>query len=85
MLNKPISHLIIKGGDSNRTAKIINTSGGMKSNIMSNGTLQLYNLTNDSLNINDGSVLMLNGVDYEALNLENDEYSRIGISGNSFL
>ena len=85
MLNKPISHLIIKGGDSNRAAKIVNTSDGMKSQLMSNGFLQLYNLTfNDSLNIVDGSVLMLNEVNYESLNLENDEYSRIGISGNSF-
>ncbi len=85
MLNKPISHLIIKGGDSNRAAKIANTSDGMKSQLMSNGFLQLYNLTfNDSLNVVDGSVLMLNEVNYESLNLENDEYSRIGISGNSF-
>ena len=27
MSNKPISHLILKGGDSNRASKIINTSG----------------------------------------------------------
>ena len=55
MSNKPISHLILKGGDSNRASKIINTSGGMNSMVTSKGYLQLYNLTfNDKLSINDG-------------------------------
>ena len=39
MLNKPISHLIISGGDSNRASKIINTSGGMNSMVTSKGYL----------------------------------------------
>ena len=54
MANKPITHLIIKGGDSNRAAIIQNTTGGMNTNVMTNGYLQLYNLTfNDKLNVND--------------------------------
>ena len=71
MANKPITHLIIKGGDSNRAAIIQNTTGGMNTNVMTNGYLQLYNLTfNDKLNINDGSVLFLNKVNFESLNFD---------------
>ena len=33
--NKPISHLIIKGGDPNRASKIINSSGGFTSMVSS--------------------------------------------------
>ena len=59
MLNKPISHLIITGGDSNRASKIINTSGGMNSMVTSKGYLQLYNLTfNDKININDDKIII---------------------------
>jgi len=84
MLNKPITHLIIKGGDSNRASIIQKTSDGMNSNVMTKGYLQLYNLTfNDKLNVNDGSVLYLNEVDFESLNLDNDDYSQINIYGNS--
>ena len=65
MLNKPITHLIIKGGDSNRASIIQNTSDDMNSNVMTNGFLQLYNLTfNDKLNVNDGSVFYLNQVNF---------------------
>ena len=68
MANKPIPYLIIKGGDSNRSATIQNTTGGMNSNVMTKGYLQLYNLTfNHKLNVNDGSVLYLNQVDFESL------------------
>ena len=84
MINKPITHLIIKGGDSNRASIIQNTSDGMNSNVMTNGFLQLYNLTfNDKLNVNDGSVLYLNQVNFESLNLGEDEYSEINIYANS--
>ena len=84
MANKPITHLIIKGGDSNRSATIQNTTGGMNSNVMTNGYLQLYNLTfNDKLNVNDGSVLFMNEVNFESLNLDNDDYSQINIYGTS--
>ena len=84
MINKPITHLIIKGGDSNRASIIQNTSDGMNSNVMTNGFLQLYNLTfNDKLNVNDGSVLYLNQVNFESLNLGEDEYSEINIYENS--
>ena len=68
MLNKPITHLIIKGGDSNRATIIQKTSDGMNSNVITKGYLQLYNLTlNDKLNVNDGSVLYLNEVDFNPL------------------
>ena len=71
MINKPITHLIIKGGDSNRASIIQNTSDGMNSNVMTNGFLQLYNLTfNDKLNVNDGSVLYLNLVNFHNNTLE---------------
>ena len=84
MANKPITHLIIKGGDSNRSATIQNTTGGMNSNVMTNGYLQLYNFTfNDKLNVNDGSVLFMNEVNFESLNLDNDDYSQINIYGTS--
>ena len=39
MLNKPITHLIIKGGDSNRASIIQKTSDGMNSNVMKKGYL----------------------------------------------
>ena len=84
MANKPITHLIIKGGDLNRAAIIQNTTGGMNTNVMTNGYLQLYNLTfNDKLNVNDGSVLFMNEVNFESLNLDNDDYSQINIYGTS--
>ena len=55
--NKPIGHLIIKGGEANRASKIINTTGGFNSMVTSKGYLQLYNLTfNDELSVNDVSV-----------------------------
>ena len=40
--NKPIGHLIIKGGEANRASKIINTTGGFNSMVTSKGYLQLY-------------------------------------------
>ena len=46
--------------------------------------MDIYNLTfNDKLNINDGSVLFLNEVNFESLNLDTDDYSQINIYGNS--
>ena len=84
MLNKPISHLIITGGDSNRASKIINTSGGMNSMVTSKGYLQLYNLTfNDKININDGGMISATDITYEVT--VTGEESRIGVYGNSEL
>ena len=55
----------------------------MNTNVMTNGYLQLYNLTfNDKLNINDGSVLFLNEVNFESLNLDTDDYSQINVYGS---
>ena len=46
--NKPVSHLIIKGVDANRGAKIV--KGSMNSNVMKNSYLQLIDLTfNDKI------------------------------------
>ena len=66
MSNKPISHLIIKGGDADRAATITNTAGGMNSMVLAGGFLQLYNVTfNDKLSVNDGSMLFASEVNYE--------------------
>lgn len=84
MSNKPISHLIIKGGDSNRTSKIINTTGGMGSMVTSKGYLQLYNLTfNDKIGVNDGGMLDATKITYEVTVTGKD--NRIGAYGNSQL
>ena len=84
MSNKPISHLIIKGGDSNRTSKIINTTGGMGSMVTSKGYLQLYNLTfNDKISVNDGGMLDATKINYEVTVTGKD--NRIGAYGNSQL
>ena len=92
MLNKPITHLIIKGGEANRVSTITNTAGTMESGAISKGFLQLSNLTfNDTLNANYGSVIFLNEVNYEATNIEasQDEddqaYSKITSYNNSYL
>ena len=37
--NKPIGHLIIKGGEANRASKIINTTFGFNSMVTSKGYL----------------------------------------------
>ena len=84
MSNKPISHLIITGGEANRGSKIINTSGGMNSMVTSKGYLQLYNLTfNDKININDGGMISATDITYEVT--VTGEESRIGAYGNSEL
>ena len=84
MSNKPISHLILKGGDSNRASKIINTSGGMNSMVTSKGYLQLYNLTfNDKLSINDGGMISATEINFEVTVPGED--NRIGAYGNSEL
>ena len=84
MSNKPISHLIIKGGDSNKASKIINTTGGMASMVTSKGYLQLYNLTfNDKINVNDGGMLDATKINYEVTVTGKD--IRIGAYGNSQL
>ena len=84
MSNKPVSHLIIKGGESNRSSKIINTTGGMNSMVTSKGYLQLFNLTfNDKLSINDGGMLDATEITYEVL--ISGEENRIGAYGNSQL
>ena len=84
MSNKPIKHLIISGGDSNRASKIINTTGGMSSMVTSKGYLQLYNLTfNDKININDGGMISATEINYEVTVTGED--SRIGAYGNSEL
>ena len=63
MSNKPISHLIIKGGDADRTATITNTAGGMSSMVFSGGFLQLNNLTlNSEVYIDDGSSVIFETV-----------------------
>ena len=82
--NKPISHLIIKGGDPNRVSKIINSSGGFTSMVSSKGFLQLYNLTfNDELRASDGSLIDLSEITYEVTTTGKD--NRIGAYGNSHL
>ena len=84
MSNKPISHLIIKGGDSNRSSKIVNTTGGMNSMVTSKGYLQLYNLTfNDKINVHDGGMLDATKITYEVTVTGED--NRIGAYGNSQL
>ena len=92
MLNKPVSHLIIKGGDANRAAVIKNTAASMESGAMSKSFLELSNLTfNDSLNANAGSVILLNEVNYEVkniVNVSNDddpEYGKLTSYDNSFI
>ncbi len=82
--NKPISHLIIKGGDPNRASKIINSSGGFTSMVSSKGFLQLFNLTfNDELRASDGSLIDLSEITYEVTTTGKD--NRIGAYGNSHL
>ena len=92
MLNKPVSHLIIKGGDANRAAVIKNTAASMESGAMSKSFLELSNLTfNDSLNANAGSVILLNEVNYEVkniVNVSNDDdpkYGKLTSYDNSFI
>ena len=83
MSNKPISHLIIKGGDADRAATITNTAGGMNSMVVRGGFLQLYNITfNDQLNVSEGSMLFASEVNYEVLN---DQDASMGVYGNSYL
>ncbi len=83
MSNKPISHLIIKGGDADRAATIKNTAGGMHSMVVLGGFLQLNNVTfNDQLNVSDGSVLMAHEVNYEVLN---GESAKLGVYGTSYI
>ena len=83
MSNKPISHLIIKGGDADRAATIKNTTGGMHSMVVLGGFLQLHNVTfNDRLSVSDGSVLMAHEVNYEVLN---GESARLGVYGASYI
>ena len=82
--NKPISHLIIKGGDPNRASKIINSTGGFTSMVSSKGFLQLFNLTfNDELRASDGSLIDLSEITYEVTTTGKD--NRIGAYGNSHL
>ena len=45
MLNKPVSYLIIKGGEANRAAVIQNTAALMESGAMQKSFLELSNLT----------------------------------------
>jgi len=92
MLNKPVSHLIIKGGEANRAAVIKNTAALMESGAMQKSFLELSNLTfNDSLNANAGSVILLNEVNYEVTNIINvsngddPEYGRLTSYDNSFI
>ena len=83
MSNKPISHLIIKGGDADRAATITNTAGGMNSMVVRGGFLQLYNITfNDKLNVGDGSVLIADEMNYEVLN---GESAKLGVYGTSYI
>ena len=87
MSNKPISHLIIKGGDADRAATITNTAGGtaggMHSMVVLGGFLQLNNVTfNDKLNVSDGSVLIAHEVNYEVLN---GESAKLGVYGTSYI
>ena len=83
MSNKPISHLIIKGGDADRAATITNTAGGMNSMVVRGGFLQLYNITfNDKLNVSEGSMLFASEVNYEVLNGQD---ASMGVYGNSYL
>ena len=64
--NKPISHLIIKGIDANRGAKIV--EGSMNSNVMKNSYLQLIDLTlNDKIYVNNESSLELFNVEYQVM------------------
>ena len=82
--NKPIGHLIIKGGEANRASKIINTTGGFNSMVTSKGYLQLYNLTfNDELSVNDGSMLDATEITYEVT--VTGGKNKIGANGNSQL
>ena len=92
MLNKPVSYLIIKGGEANRAAVIQNTAALMESGAMQKSFLELSNLTfNDSLNANAGSVILLNEVNYEVTNIINvsngddPEYGRLTSYDNSFI
>ena len=99
--NKPVSHLIIKGVDANRGAKIV--KGSMNSNVMKNSYLQLIDLTfNDKIYVNNESSLELFNVKYEVLidgtsleleasrnshlTIENSSiHGRVGVGNNSSL
>jgi len=84
--HKPLSHLIIKGGEDNKASKIVSSNNNFTSGVGSNGFLQLYNLTIESrLNADEGSSMILNNISYEVKNLQENDYSQLTAYKNSFI